>query len=58
MKLLARYDRKDGRIGRREIGHGNRERWPVEEAIEALDRKLRALGVRRGILPPEEEGEE
>jgi hypothetical protein len=58
MKLLARYDRKDGRIGRRHISHGSRERWPVAEAIEVLDKKLRALGVRRGILPPPEEQEE
>lgn len=58
MKLLARFDRKDGRLGRREISHGSRQRWPIEEAIEALDHKLRALGVRRGILPPPEGQEE
>jgi hypothetical protein len=58
MKLLARYDRKDGRIGAREVGHGSRQRWPIEESIEALDNKLRALGVRRGILPPPEEQDE
>lgn len=57
MKLLARHDRKDGRIARREVGHGSQERWPIEEAIEALDKKLRALGVRRGILPPEDQEE-
>jgi len=57
MKLLARHDRKDGRIARREVGHGSRERWSIEEAIEALDKRLRALGVRRGILPPEQLGE-
>ncbi|HLL30163.1 MAG TPA: hypothetical protein VK403_04120 [Allosphingosinicella sp.] len=53
MKLLARYDRKDGRVGRREVGHGRKQRWTFEEAIEALDRKLNALGIRRGILPPD-----
>jgi hypothetical protein len=58
MKLLARYDRKDGRVGRREIGRGRQQRWTFEDAIHALDRKLNALGIRRGILPPPEEGED
>lgn len=49
MKLLARWDRKDGRPGPREVRHGRLKRWNFEEAIEALDRKLTALGVRRGI---------
>src|SRR3954469_19928994 len=52
MKLPAPHDRRDGRIARREVGHGSQERWPIEEAIEALDKKLRALGVRRGVIPP------
>jgi hypothetical protein len=56
MKLLARYDRRDGRVGPREIGHGRQRRWTFEEAIEALDKKLRALGVRRGI-PDADAGE-
>ncbi len=49
MKLLARWDRRDGRVGPREIGHGRQRRWTFDEAIEALDRKLRALGLRYGI---------
>jgi hypothetical protein len=57
MKLLARYDRRDGRIGRREIGRGRQQRWTFEEAIHALDRKLNALGIRRG-LPRPEDGED
>jgi hypothetical protein len=52
MKLLARWDRRDGRIGPREIGHGKLKRWSFDEAIEALDKRLRALGARR--LPPPE----
>lgn len=59
MKLLARWDRRDGRVGAREVHHGRQRRWTFEEAIEALDRKLRALGLRHGIpddgqseLPP------
>jgi len=51
LKLLARYDRKDGRIGPREIGRGRQRRWTFDEAIEALDKKLRALGLRRGLPP-------
>ncbi|HEX8225464.1 MAG TPA: hypothetical protein VF605_16745 [Allosphingosinicella sp.] len=54
MKLLNRYDRRDGRIAAREVGPGREQVSSFEEAIEALDRKLRALGVRRGIVPPEE----
>ncbi len=53
MKLLARYDRRDGRVGRREIGAASRPRSTFDEAIDALDRKLNALGIRRGVLPPE-----
>jgi hypothetical protein len=52
MKLLARYDRRDGRIAAREVGPGHEQICSFDEAIEALDRKLRALGVRRGIIPP------
>lgn len=58
MKLLARYDRKDGRVAAREVGHGSRQRWPFADAIEALDKKLGALGMRQRLLPPPEEQEE
>ncbi|HVQ08328.1 MAG TPA: hypothetical protein VMS43_07825 [Allosphingosinicella sp.] len=51
MKLLARWDRRDGRLGHREVRHGHLKRWTFEEAIVALDRKLRALGVRHGVAP-------
>lgn len=57
MKLLARYDRRDGRVAAREVGHGQEQASSFGEAIEALDRKLRALGVRRGIVPPEDDPE-
>jgi hypothetical protein len=56
MKLLARYDRKDGRIARREVGHGHQQRWTFEQAIQELDGRLRKLGVRRGVVPPDGEG--
>jgi hypothetical protein len=58
MKLLARFDRRQGQVGRREVGHSSRRRWTFDEAIRALDKKLNALGIRRGILPPEAEDEE
>lgn len=49
LKLLARYDRRDGRVAGREVGHGHQRRWTFEEAIAALDKRLRALGLRHGI---------
>lgn len=52
MRLLARYERKNGRIGVREVAEGRERRWTFDEAIDWLDKKLQALGVRRGILPP------
>jgi len=55
MKLLNRWDRRNGQVGRREVRHGHQKRMSFDEAIVLLDRKLRALGVRRGIVPPEDE---
>ena len=52
MKLLARYDRGGGRIGLRQVGQGRERRASFNEAIEWLDHKLEALGVRRNLLPP------
>lgn len=52
MKLLNRYDRRNGRIGPREVGPGHEQICSWDEAIHVLDRKLRALGVRRGLIPP------
>ena len=53
MKLLHQFDRRKGAVGLRQVSHGKLKRWSFEEAIEALDRKLRALGLRSG-----ESGEE
>jgi hypothetical protein len=53
MKLLARWDRRDGRLGRREVGHGRQRRWTFDEAIVALDKRMRDLGLRRGVTPLE-----
>jgi hypothetical protein len=49
MKLLDRYDRRDGRIARREIHHGRQRRLTFEDAMATLDKKLRSLGLRHGI---------
>jgi hypothetical protein len=49
MKLLGRWGRHGGGGGGREVGRGRERRWSFDEAIDALDRKLRALGARNGI---------
>jgi hypothetical protein len=54
MRLLARYDRKDGSIGLRRVSRGRERRWTFDEAIALLDKKLRALGARHGVAPQEE----
>lgn len=51
MKLLARWDRRDGRLGRREVSLERRRVWTFEEAIVELDKKLTALGLRKGLAP-------
>lgn len=49
MQLLARMDRRDGRIGTREVRHGRQKRVTFDEAMATLDKKLRSLGLRHGI---------
>ncbi len=53
IQLLARLERRDGRIGMRQRGQGALKRWTFEESMALLDKKLRALGARR--LPPPSE---
>lgn len=52
MKLLARYDRKGGRIASREHQASASRTWSFEDAIKALDRALDSLGTRRAPFPP------
>ena len=52
MKLLARWDRRHGLLGPREVRHRRRPRMSFDDAIALLDRKLRNLGHR---VPPAEE---
>lgn len=51
MQLLARYERRGGTVGLREVRRGRERSWTFDEAITALGKKLDALGVRRGLLP-------
>jgi hypothetical protein len=46
MKLLARYDRRGGRVGTVERVPMAHQAWTWDEAIAALDKRLRALGLR------------
>jgi hypothetical protein len=44
MKLMARWERRDGSLGRRFVRHGRMKRLPFDEAIKLLARRLRGLG--------------
>ncbi len=55
MKLLARWDRRDGRLGWREVRPGRQRRSTFDEAIAALDKKMRDLGLPKAP-PPERAG--
>ncbi|HEX8584620.1 MAG TPA: hypothetical protein VF680_09440 [Allosphingosinicella sp.] len=58
MKLLARWDRKGGGVGPRSRAPLAKEAWTFEQAIEALEKRLRALGhLKDGDLPPEDGGD-
>ena len=46
MRLLARWQRRDGSLGPRQVRHGRMKRWTFERAIAELDRRLRGIGVR------------
>jgi hypothetical protein len=46
IRLLARHERRDGRVALRGRGPGREARWSFDDAIALLDRKLRALGAR------------
>ncbi|HEX8449931.1 MAG TPA: hypothetical protein VF652_10110 [Allosphingosinicella sp.] len=52
MKLLARYDRRDGRVASREHSASPSSAWSFEDSIKDLDRALDALGRRRAPFPP------
>ncbi|MFL6843400.1 MAG: hypothetical protein ACJ8ER_00785 [Allosphingosinicella sp.] len=45
LKLLTRWDRRQGAPGPRSVGHGRQERWDFDDAIDEIERKLRNMGV-------------
>ena len=45
MKLLARWERKQGGPGPRRVSAGRRQPMSFGEALDALERKLKALGI-------------
>lgn len=56
MKLLARWDRRHGPPGPREVRHGYQKRWSFDDSIALLEHKLRNLGLPLGPPPPEGAG--
>lgn len=57
MKLLARYDRKDGRIASRTHTPSASRAWTFEQAISALDKALDSLAIPRIPFPGGDGGE-
>jgi hypothetical protein len=51
MKLLARWDRGGGRLGPRQVGPFGQRVCTFEEAMVALDRRMRSLGLLKGTKP-------
>jgi hypothetical protein len=45
LKLLERYERRNGRVADRGVAHGRRRAWTLEEAIAAIEVKLRNLNI-------------
>ena len=45
LKLLERWERRNGRVGAREVSRGQRKAWSFEEAIAAIETKLRNLNI-------------
>ena len=66
MKVLARYDRRNGTVGPRTVAPEHAQRWTFEQAIQALDRKLGSLNIplveivdqQPPLLPPPPEGDD
>lgn len=50
MHILTRYDRQSGAVGTRAVGRGRERRMDFDDAMGELDRRLRALGLRHGIV--------
>ncbi|HEY0414474.1 MAG TPA: hypothetical protein VGD66_15170 [Allosphingosinicella sp.] len=59
MTLLARWDRRGGQAAPRTVAPAAASAWTFDSAIDAIERKLRALGIPVRALPaePGDEGE-
>jgi hypothetical protein len=58
LKLLQRWERRDGSLGPRRQVRVPKEAHSVDEAIDAMERKLKAIGIPiRDFPPPGEEGD-
>jgi len=51
MKLLARWDRRDGRLGPRRVGPCGQRVWTFEEAMLVLEKRMRNLGLLKTVPP-------
>lgn len=58
LKLLARWDRRGGVAGPRTVSPAAARAWTFDSAIEAIERKLKALGIPVADLPPEPDDDE
>ena len=56
MKLLARWSRKDGRLGPRQVARCHLRPGNFDAAIVALEKRLRSLGIEVVTPPPEGTG--
>lgn len=54
MKLLARWDRGDGRLGRRRVGRSRADQRSYEDSVRRLDKALDSLAAR--MSPPTDPG--
>jgi hypothetical protein len=53
MKLLDRWDRRNGRLGVRNVAPEKRPALSIDEAIDLLEKKLRNLDIPILKLPPD-----
>lgn len=59
LKLLQRWERKDGSLGPHRRVRAAKEAHSFDEAIDAIERKLKAIGIPiRGFRLPDDEGGE
>jgi len=55
LKLLQRWERKDGSLGPRSVGYARQKAMSFDEAMDLLDRRLKALKIPIAGAPEEEE---